>query len=101
LTAIRGFGFFVPGGMRKPVRIDQVRLACSSDLTVTSAADGGPGSLRKALGTVCTGGTVHVAPTLAGQTITLTSGGLTLDRNVNHRRCARPGLTISGNSSTA
>jgi beta-glucanase (GH16 family) len=98
LTAIRGFGFFVPGGMRNPVRIDQVRLACSSDLTVTSAADSGPGSLRKALGSVCTGGRVHVAPALAGETITLRSGPLTLDRNVTIDAARAPGLTISGNS---
>jgi predicted outer membrane repeat protein len=98
LTAIQGFSFLVPGGMRQPVRIDQVRLACSADLTVTSAADSGPGSLRKLLGSVCTGGTVHFAPALTGQTITLTSGSLTLGRSVTIDGAGAPGLTISGNN---
>ena len=98
LTAVQGFSFLVPGGMRRPVRIDQVRLACSADLTVTSAADSGPGSLRKLLGSVCTGGTVHFAPALTGQTITLTSGPLTLDRSVTIDGAGAPGLTISGNN---
>jgi beta-glucanase (GH16 family) len=98
LTAIRGFAFLVPGGMRQPVRIDEVRLACASDVTVTNAADNGPGSLRYLLGTVCTGGTVHVSPALTGQTIALTSGPLTLGRNVTIDGTAAPGFTISGNS---
>ena len=58
--------------MRSPVLLDQMRLTCPSDVTVTSTADSGAGSLRKALGSVCAGGTIRFAPALAGQTITLT-----------------------------
>jgi hypothetical protein len=97
LTAVRGLAFLVPGGMRQPVRIDEVRLACSSDVTVTNTADGGAGSLRDLLGRVCSGGTVRFEPALAGQTITLTSGPLTLGRSVTIDAAEAPGLTISGN----
>ena len=55
------------------------------------------GLAAHALGSVCTGGTVHVAPALAGQTITLTSGPLTLGKNVTIDAAGAPGLTISGN----
>jgi hypothetical protein len=50
--------------------LDQLRLTCAADVTVTSAADSGAGSLRKALGSVCVGGTIRFAPALAGQMIT-------------------------------
>jgi hypothetical protein len=88
----------VPGSLGQPVRLDEVRLACSADLTVTSAADSGAGSLRRLLGSVCTGGTIRFAPALTGQTITLTSGPLTLDRSVTIDGAGAPGLTISGNN---
>jgi hypothetical protein len=60
-------------------------------------ADNGAGSLRKALGTVCVGGTINFADTLAGQTIILLSGPLTLGKNVTIDGSAAPGLTINGN----
>jgi hypothetical protein len=43
------------------------------------------------------GGTVHFAPELAGQTITLTSGPLTLGKNVTIDGSGAPGLILSGN----
>jgi beta-glucanase (GH16 family) len=97
LAAVRSISFNVPGGMRDPVLLDQIRLSCSSDVTVTSTADSGPGSLRKALGSVCLGGTIHFAPALAGQTISLTSGALTIGKNVSVDGSAAAGVTISGN----
>jgi beta-glucanase (GH16 family) len=97
LSATTSLSFTVPGGMSKPVLLDQVRLNCPSDITVTSSVDGGAGSLRKALGNVCVGGTIHFDPSLAGQTITLTSGVLTLGKNVTIDASAAPGLALSGN----
>jgi hypothetical protein len=88
----------VPGGIGKPVRLDQIRLNCPRDVTVSSTADSGPGSLRKALGSMCMVETVHFSPALAGQTITLLSGPLTLGKNVTIDGSAAPGLTISGNN---
>jgi beta-glucanase (GH16 family) len=96
LTRITGMSFLVPGGMPKPVMLDQIRLSCPADVTVTSAADSGAGSLRRALATVCTGGTIHAAPSLAGQTITLATGPLTVGRDVTIDASDASGLKVSG-----
>src|SRR5258706_1304799 len=89
--------FTIPDGLSNPVLVDQIRLNCPSDVTLINTADDGAGSLRKALGTVCVGGTINFADTLAGQTITLLSGPLTLGKNVTIDGSAAPGLTINGN----
>lgn len=66
-----------------------VSIGCAPTYTVQVTADAGAGSLRQALASVCAGGVVDFAPTLAGQTITLTSQlelakGLTIDgRSLN------------------
>jgi hypothetical protein len=95
-SAITGIDFEVPSSPRGPVLFDQLRLTCSSDLTVTSTADSGTGSLRQAIGSVCAGGTVRVAPALAGQTITLASGPLSIGKSVTIDAAGAPGLAISG-----
>jgi beta-glucanase (GH16 family) len=97
LAKVHSLAFKVPGSMRGPVLLDQVRLVCSDQVTVSTTADSGAGSLRKALGSVCAGGTVAFAPTLGGQTITLTSGAITLGKNVTVDAAA-PGLTVSGSN---
>src|SRR5262249_21838325 len=64
--------------------------------TVTSLADGGPGSLREAIALTPPGGTGDFQSGLTG-TITLTAGQLTLDKDLT---LAGPGadvLTVSGN----
>jgi beta-glucanase (GH16 family) len=99
LTAIHSLGFEVPGGVAAPVMLDQVQLSCANTITVTNVADSGAGTLRSALGNVCAGGTIQAAASLAGQTITLTSGPLTLGKNVTIDGSAASGLTISGNNS--
>ena len=45
-----------------------------------------------------TGGTINFSDALAGQTITLLSGPLTLGKNVTIDASAAPGLAISGNN---
>jgi len=95
VAAIRSISFELPSGLRSPVLLDQLRLTCAADMTVTSTADNGTGSLRKALGSVCMGGTVHFAPALAGKTITNLSA-LTIGKNVTIDGADAPGLTISG-----
>src|SRR5258705_4032741 len=47
--------------------------------TVTSLADSGPGSLREAIGNAAPGETIDF---LSGGAITLTSGGLSIDKNL-------------------
>jgi beta-glucanase (GH16 family) len=98
LTSVWGYAFEVPGGMRDPVLIDQVRLkgACADVVTVESPGDSGEGTLRDALAEVCPGGTIRFAATLAGQTIRLTSGELTIARSLTIDGTDAPGLTLSG-----
>ena len=98
LTAITSIGLKVPGGQRAPVRIDQLRLACPTTITVTSVDNGGAGTLRNALRSVCVDGTIEFAPSLAGQTITNLSA-LSIGKNVTIDGAGAPGLTISGGGS--
>jgi hypothetical protein len=53
-----------------------------STLTVTSAADSGTGSLRAEIAAAQSGDTINFAPSLAGQTITLTSGELAINKSL-------------------
>ena len=99
LSNIQTLRFLIPDGLSNPVLIDQIRLSAPCDVTVTSTADAGVGSLRRALATTCVGGTVSFSDALAGQTITLSSGPLTLGKNVTIDGSAAPGLAISGNNS--
>lgn len=97
LNAVNGYAFEVPGGMRDAVLIDQVRLNrnCSA-VTVTTNADSGPGSLRQALASVCDGGTISFAPSLRGQTITLSTAELAIAKSVKIDGSTAQNLTISG-----
>ncbi len=98
LSNVHALRFVIPDGLRNPMLLDQVRLSAPCEVTVTSTADAGAGSLRRALASVCVGGTVTFSEALAGETITLLSGPLTLGRNVTIDGSAVPGLTLSGNN---
>ena len=68
-----------------------------STLTVMNDLDSGAGSLRAEIAAAHAGDTIVFAPSLVGQTITLTSGELLIDHNLT---IAGPGagkLTVSGN----
>lgn len=67
-------------------------------VTVTSSADNGAGTLRAAIASAVPGETVQFDPSLANQTITLTSGQLEIDKNLIIDGTNAPGLTISGNN---
>ena len=97
LSRVHAMRFTIPDGLRTPFLLDQIRLSVPCEVTVTSTADTGPGSLRRALNSVCAGGTVTFSDSLAGETITLLSGPLTLAKNVTIDGSAAPGLAISGN----
>src|SRR4029077_10883233 len=67
-----------------------------STLTVTNNLDSGPGSLRAETAAAKRKATVFCAPSLDGQTITLTSGELLINKDLT---IAGPGagqLTVSG-----
>lgn len=74
--------------------------AMLSTLTVVNNADSGPGSLRAELAAAQNGDTIVFAPNLNGQTIALTSGELTVAKQVNIEGPGAGELTISGNNSS-
>lgn len=72
---------------------------CGKAFTVTSAADDGPGSLRRAIVDACPGATVSFGDTLAGQTITLTSGELIINKPLTVDGGSQA-ITVSGNTTS-
>ncbi|MBD2694917.1 DUF4347 domain-containing protein, partial [Anabaena catenula] len=69
-------------------------------ITVTSNADSGAGSLRQAIANAAAGDTITFASSLANQTITLTSGQLTINKNLTIDGGAVTNLKISGNNAS-
>jgi hypothetical protein len=67
-----------------------------STLTVTNNDDSGPGSLRAAIAAASSGETINFAPSLDGQTITLTSGELDIARSLDIEGPGAGRLTVSG-----
>ncbi len=68
---------------------------------VSSATDGSPGSLRNIIAGVPPGTVITIAPGLAGQVLTLTSGQLLIDKNVTIDGSGLlPGLTLSGGNTS-
>ncbi|MFN8496084.1 MAG: family 16 glycosylhydrolase [Caldilineaceae bacterium] len=99
LASVWGYGVELPSGYTgRNILFDQVKLQpnCSYNVIVTSTADSGAGSLRQAINDVCFDGTIGFAPSLAGQTIGLTSTELTLKKPMVIDGAGAPGLTISG-----
>jgi hypothetical protein len=77
---------------------------CPAVITVGNTNDSGPGSLRQAIASACTGGTVVFSPTVFGTplTITLTSGQLIVSKSVTIDGWAGGAVTptISGNNAS-
>ncbi|MFB2974565.1 DUF4347 domain-containing protein [Aerosakkonema sp. BLCC-F183] len=69
-------------------------------LTVTNNTDSGAGSLRQAIAAAAPGDTIQFSSNLANQTITLTSGQLTINKNLIVDGAAAANLTISGNNAS-
>ncbi|MGB3514048.1 MAG: DUF4347 domain-containing protein [Microcoleaceae cyanobacterium] len=67
-------------------------------LEVTNNNDNGTGSLRQAIATANSGDTILFYPSLANQKITLTSGQLEIDKDLNINGVNATDLTISGNN---
>ena len=68
--------------------------AHAATITVTNTSDSGPGSLRHALATANDGDTINFAVT---GTITLTSGGLPINKNITISGPGPDQLSIDGN----
>src|SRR6516164_63712 len=67
-----------------------------STLTVLNNFDSGAGSLRDMIGHANSGDTIVFAPSLNGQTITLTSDELPIKNNLNIEGPGADNLAISG-----
>jgi hypothetical protein len=68
-----------------------------SSLTVTNSLDKGPGSLRDTITNAKSGDTIVFAASLDGQTITLTSDQLTINKSLDFEGPGAGLLAISGN----
>jgi hypothetical protein len=73
------------------------RDAQGATLTVTNITNSASGSLRAQIAAAAPGDTIDFAPGLSGQTITLTSGELYVDKNLTISGPAA-GVTVSGNN---
>jgi parallel beta-helix repeat protein len=71
-----------------------------STINVTSNGDNGAGSLREAIAQAQSGDTIQFDSSLANETITLTSGQLTVDKNLTVDGAGATDLTISGNNAS-
>jgi len=71
--------------------------ALAATFTVTNPNDSGPGSLRDAISAAASGDKITFDPALNGQTITLTSGELLINKNLNIQGPGANQLTVSGN----
>jgi hypothetical protein len=67
-----------------------------STLTVTSTADSGAGSLRDDIAAAHAGDTINFSSSLAGQTISLTSGHLVINKSLTIQGLGAGQLTVSG-----
>lgn len=71
-----------------------------STLTVTNNLDSGAGSLRADIAAAQSGDTIVFAPNLNGQTITLTSGELYINKNLTIQGPGAGQLTVSGGNTS-
>src|SRR5215813_4816158 len=92
-TGNRAVGSSVPGP--RPTLAPRPLLA----ITVINTCDSGPGSLRQALTDAHDGDRIDFAPALDGQTITLTSAELVIDKNITTNGPGPNTVTISGSFS--
>jgi predicted outer membrane repeat protein len=69
-------------------------------ITVTNTNDSGAGSLRQAIANAAAGDTIAFASNLANQTITLTTGQLTINKNLTIDGAGAANLKISGNNAS-
>ncbi|MGH1489996.1 MAG: family 16 glycosylhydrolase [Acidimicrobiales bacterium] len=101
LDEVWGYGFDLPAAS-EPYLFDQVQVVPvppPSAITVTTAADAGPGSLREAMAVIAEDGTIDFDPSLAGETIVLSSGQLVAQRNMTIDG-PDAGVTVSGDDAS-
>src|SRR6516165_7667285 len=95
--APRGSGQHRPSASRFRPRLEALEGRwLPSTLTVTNNLDSGPGSLRADIAAANTGDKIVFAPSLNGQTTTLTSGELAISKNLTIQGPGASHLTVSG-----
>ena len=105
LDEVWGYGFAFPDGGTASGRVafDLITLdprPKPAEVTVTTLEDSGEGSLRQALTEVADAGTISFDPSLAGQTLTLTSGQLDVVGSVTIDGPDAGPVTISGGNTS-
>ena len=70
----------------------------AATLTVTTTADSGAGSLRDTIAAASDGDTIQFDAALNGQTITLTSAELVIDKNITINGLGPSQLAVSGSN---
>jgi beta-glucanase (GH16 family) len=103
LDEVWGYGFDLPYPAAGTYQFDLIRrtpFPPPTELVVTNLDDSGPGSLREALGVIADDGTITFDPGLAGGTMTLTSGQLTIDSSVTVDASAAAPVTISADGAS-
>jgi beta-glucanase (GH16 family) len=103
LNEVWGYGFEMSYPSAGTFLFDQVRTVQTpppTSLVVTTLDDSGPGSLREAIMLIADGGTITFDPALAGGSIGLTSGQLSVDRSVTIDGSGAPTVTVSGSGSS-
>ena len=94
-----GLQYFNGSGL-PPIGGGPFAIAYVAQVTVTNANDSGGGSLRQAITSVPVGGTINFAAALSGQTISLTSGTLTIAKSLSiDASSLAGGLTVANNGS--
>jgi CSLREA domain-containing protein len=74
-------------------------LGCTTNPVVTSTANSGAGSLREAVADACPGSTITINLP-ANSTTTLTSGQITINKNLTIDGSGSPNYQVSGNNAT-
>lgn len=69
----------------------------TASISVNTTADSGPGSLRQAIADAQDGNTIQFAPALSGQTISLTSGELLINKSITINGLGSSNLTVARN----
>jgi hypothetical protein len=104
-TSIMAFLVSRPSRSKRPFRqrrsfVPQLEIledrTVPSTLTVTNNLDKGAGSLRNTIKTAQSGDTIVFAPSLDGQTITLTSDQLTINKSLDIEGPGTDKLAVSG-----
>ena len=78
----------------------KLQVTAATIVTVTNTDDAGPGSLRQAIADAAPGSVIQFAAPVAGQTIVLSTGQLTIDKALTIEGPLATGMTVSGGFSS-